>query len=776
MAKRTSQYVQVGKRKLEISNLEKVLFPEDGIIKAEIVQYYLRIAPTILNHIKGRALSLIRFPEGIAGEMFYQKNRPDWTPDWIEYAKVGTDQPKEYIVPTEDAVLVWLANLACIELHQMHSRRPDFTKPDYFVMDIDPPENYPFTKVVEIAFNIKEHISAFGYSCFAKTTGGKGIHVVIPIEQKWNFQEVFEAASDLARPFVDDNVETTLNIKKDARKGRVLIDIYRNRSSQTIVSSYSLRGRKGAPVSMPLTWDELEKVTDPGIFNIHTVVDQVIERGDAWLGMASYAAPLHTQRKAVAIKKDLPPSGKHKSPEQLKEYESKRDFARTPEPAGAKTIATGSSFVIHRHHATRLHYDLRLEENGVLRSWAVPKGMPPHPGVKRLAMQTEDHPLEYLSFEGLIPKGEYGAGQMWVFATGRYEYTKMKKDGFYFFLHGTQLEAEYRMHRTKEKEWLLERVENPQFNWLENPVSPMLAELTDAVPDSDDYLYEVKWDGIRALITINEGNIIIRSRNQNDVSRCFPELLVPEQAFRVANGVFDGEIVCPDEDGKPNFGKVIQRMKTTGEEGIRKNQSKFPVFCYLFDCLYLDGRSLVNEPLVRRREWLADAIRKNTPYRLSEAVDDGMALFEAAKRLGMEGIVAKERNSRYIAGRRNNCWLKVKVRQTTESLVIGYTKGKGDRENYFGALHLANREEGRLAYKGKVGTGFDQKTLKDVYEELKMRKRIKRPVKERPEDDSSSVWIEPFMVCEIAYSSITDNNTYREPVFIRLRPDLVPEN
>jgi bifunctional non-homologous end joining protein LigD len=775
MAKRTSQYVQIGKRRLELSNLNKVLYPDDQIIKAEMVQYYLQIAPTILTHIKGRALSLIRFPEGIEGEGFFQKNRPEWAPDWVEFVRLGSEEKKEYIMATEDAVLVWLANLACLELHQMHARRPHFDKPDYFVLDIDPPEGYPFDKVVEIALNLKDHAESFGYHPFAKTTGGKGIHIYVPVETKWSFNEVFEAASDLAKPFVEENNETTLNIKKDARKGRVLIDIYRNRTSQTIVSAYSLRGKPGAPVSMPLTWEELEKVKNPLDYNIHNTVDKVIGEGDAWEGIASYAVPLHTQRPTTHVK-ELPKSEKHKTPEQLKEYAAKRDFEKTREPKGEEVLGTGNSFVIHRHHATRLHYDLRLEEDGVLKSWAVPKGMPQRPGIKRLAVQTEDHPLEYLTFEGSIPKGEYGAGNMWVYATGKYEYTKKKKDGFYILLHGKQIEAEYRMHRTKEKEWLLERVDQPQVDWLERPVQPMLAELAEDIPESGNYLYEVKWDGIRALISIDEGRITIHSRNGNDISKCFPELLIPEQAFRATNGLFDGEIVCPDEDGRPNFHKVIQRLKTKGDASISKNRSKLPAFCYLFDCLYLDGRLLINEPLVRRREWLADSIKKNTPYRLSEAMEEGHDLFEAAKKLHMEGIMAKEKNSRYTPGKRNNCWVKVKVRKTTETLIIGFTKGKGDRDSWFGALHLAAHENGKLVYKGKVGTGFDHKTLKEVHGELQKCETTKRPVKEKPADDAQSVWISPFLVCEIQFSSVTENNTYREPVFIRLRLDLVPEN
>ena len=332
---RTSQPVQIGKRKIELSNLNKVLYPDDNIIKAEIIEYYLTIAPTILSHIKNRALSLIRFPDGIYGEQFFQKNRPKWAPDWVEYVTLGTEK-KDYMLATEEATLVWLANLACLEMHQIQSYKPHFDKPDYFVFDLDPPENYPFKKVVEIGFELKGHIESFGYNVFAKTTGGKGIHLVLPIDPKWNYDEVFEAAQLIAKPFVSKFSETTtLHLKKDARKGRVLIDIFRNRNGQTIVCPYSLRGRKGAPVSMPLTWEQLAGTTNPNVYNLKSVLQQVKKEGDAWETMAAFAVELHTKRKIVAVKKELNPSRKRKTPEQLKTYSKNRDFEKTPVPGPA---------------------------------------------------------------------------------------------------------------------------------------------------------------------------------------------------------------------------------------------------------------------------------------------------------------------------------------------------------------------------------------------------------------------------------------------------------
>lgn len=768
-----SHIVQVGKRKIEISNLKKILFPDDNVIKAEVIEYYLKIAPTILNHIKGRPLSLVRFPDGIYGEQFYQKNRPDWAPDWIEYVTLGTEA-KDYIIATEEATLVWLANLACLELHQMHSKKPQFDKPDYMVFDLDPPEGYKFTDVINIALELKPYLESFGYHPFVKTTGGKGVHVVIPIEQKYDFHKVFETAELIAKPFVEQRADTlTLQIKKAARKGRVLVDIYRIRQGQSIISPYSLRGRKGALVSMPLTWEQLDKVKNPVEFNITNVPEMVNSEGDAWEGISAYSVELHTERKsAVKKSKALKPSKKYKTPEQLDKYSKKRDFKKTPEPAAKIIEGKNNRFVVHRHHASRLHYDLRIEKDGVLKSWAVPKGLPPAPGVKRLAVQTEDHPMEYLKFEGTIPKGQYGGGDMWVYASGKYEITKDKKDGFYFRLHSPAVSGEYRIYNIKGKDYLLERIDRPQVDWLHDTIEPMLAQSKKEVPVDDLFIYEVKWDGLRVMVSVDEGKITLRSRNNMDFTKKFPELLNAEKSFRGTCGLFDGEIVCLDEDGKPDFKEVIHRMQRSSESDIERAAKKDPVYCYLFDVLFLDGRAVVNEPLIRRREWLNDAVKKDSPYRISELVEDGKGLFEAAGELGLEGIMAKDKNSKYLPGKRSDSWFKIKVRQTAESYVIGYTAGKGSRGEQFGALHLADFEKGKIIYRGKVGTGFDSKKIKEVYSELKKLKETKKPIKEKVLDEKQTIWVEPKLVCEIEYASKTKDGAYREAVFMRMRPDL----
>ena len=774
---RTSTVAQVGKRKIELSNLSKVLFPADGIVKAELIEYYHKIAPTILRHIKGRPLTLVRWPDGVDKHAFFQKNRPEWAPTWMEHVKLGSrdDEKVDYILATEDATLAWLANLAVMELHQMHSRQPHYDKPDYIVWDLDPPEGYPFKKVVELAFELKEHIERYDYNLFVKTTGGKGVHIVAPVEATCTFEQGRNAALDIAKPFVERSKTTTLEIKKGSRLGRVLIDIYRNSTYQTIVSPYSVRGRNGAPVSMPVTWEELESVTDPYVFNLRNSVERIIDKGDPWESIGAYSVPIHTQRKEKR-KPTVRKAAKNETPKELDLYAQKRSFNRTPEPAPHASAGSNTAFVVHRHHASRLHYDLRIEREDTLKCWAVPKGLPPRPGIKRMAVQTEDHPVKYLEFEGAIPKGEYGGGDMWIFARGKYEITKEKKDGFYLRLQSREMTAEYRMIHTKGKDWLCERLEPPQIDFMRDPIEPMLAQTRDKPFDSPDFIYEVKWDGIRAMISLDEGKITIRSRAQRDITQHFPELLIPEQAFRATSALFDAEIVCLTEEGHPVFENCVQRLHHRTEAAVARAKTKHPAVVYLFDCLYVDGRPIVNEPLMRRRAWLVDSVKPQQTYRVSEAIDDGIGLFEAASRMGLEGIIAKERNSIYQPGKRTPHWLKIKTQRTTHCVIFGYTKGKGERGGRFGALHLGQFKDEKLVYVGKVGTGFNEKTSKAIMAELEKLEEIPRPVKEKPLDDSVSVWVKPELVCEVQYSSRVSTSHLREPVFIRLRPDLSAED
>jgi bifunctional non-homologous end joining protein LigD len=347
--------------------------------------------------------------------------------------------------------------------------------------------------------------------------------------------------------------------------------------------------------------------------------------------------------------------------------------------------------------------------------------------------------------------------------------------GSIFRLHSPEWNAEFRMHHTKDNQWLLERVDTPQTNWLRDRIEPMLALPADQPPESQDFVYEVKWDGIRAMVTLDEGEVRIRSRNGTDITKQFPELLLADRAFRATSALVDGEIVCPDADGKPSFQNVIHRLQLKGETAIRRAMAKFPALCFVFDCLYLDGRPIVSEPLTRRREWLEDAVKQPSAYRVSTVVEEGAALLEAVRQMGLEGIMAKRRDSSYSPGKRTGAWLKIKTRQTLEFAIVGYTLGKGDRKSSFGALHLASVGRAGLKYVGKVGTGFDQRSMKAVWAELQQLRKIKRPVTTKPPDDTDSVWCEPKLLCEVQFASRTKDGRLREPVFLRLRPDLRAE-
>ncbi|MBX2817696.1 MAG: non-homologous end-joining DNA ligase [Saprospiraceae bacterium] len=766
------QLTQVGKHKIKLTNLDKVLFPESGIIKAELVNYYLQMSSTMQRYIKNRPLSLIRYPDGIDQHQFFQKDKPQWAPKWIDTVALGKTKKKEYMLANNDAVMVFLANLASVEFHVTQDKAPNNDIPNFFIFDLDPEPGQSFEQIKDIAYRLREFVDALGYRSFVKTSGGKGIHLFIPIEPVYDYDTMFAAVESIGKDFVLANPkECTLKIKKEARKGKMLIDIYRNRASQTIIAPYSVRGRKGGPVSMPMSWERLESVTSPNQFHLRNVYQIVKDEGDAWEGFASYASFLHTDTSnRTAVEVVLPESEHYKTPAQLEAYAKKRDFGKTPEPAPSVLTTDGNAFVVHRHHASSLHYDLRLEKDGTLLSWAVPKGLPHKPGIKRLAVETEPHPIQYLQFDGEIPKGEYGGGMMWIYARGKYEITKEKKNGFYFRLSSPQLEGEYRMHNTKPKEWLLERVDRDLIRILDDPMAPMLADQVKTIPrDADDYFYEVKWDGIRAIISVEEGQVIIRSRNQNDLTAQFPELCNVPASFRIANAIFDGEIVCLDAEGRPDFKRVIGRMHSKNPGRIQTASRSNPAVCYLFDCLYLDGRSLLSEPIERRRAWLKDSIKKDSSYRMSEDMADGQALYEAARGMQLEGIMAKRRGSKYAAGKRSRDWLKIKFRQTDEVYIIGFTEGQGDRIDTFGALHLAEISGPHLYYRGKVGTGFDGAKMKEIRAMLDQVERSKKPFADKTPDDAVSTWIEPTISCIIEYASLTKNGTYREPVFQSIR-------
>jgi bifunctional non-homologous end joining protein LigD len=458
--------------------------------------------------------------------------------------------------------------------------------------------------------------------------------------------------------------------------------------------------------------------------------------------------------------------------QKLKEYRRKRDPTATSEPFGNRKKNGGQPiFVVQRHDARRLHYDFRLERDGALASWAVPKGIPLEPGQRALAVHVEDHPLEYATFEGEIPKGQYGAGTVEVWDNGVYELVEEKKDGgLTVRLHGKRLEGTWALVPAKldgdPKNWLLlKKREDGAPARQRREYAPMLATLADSVPRGSGWLFEVKWDGYRALAHISQGEARLTSRKGNDLTQRFSGVAKEiAKAVKTPDCVLDGEVCALDEQGRSSFSAMQQARPGT------------PIVYFVFDLLELEGKPLVDLPLAERRTRLERLLdRRNRTVRLSEVFDDGDALLGAAKQQGLEGIMAKRADSRYAVGRRTRDWLKVKTHGRQEFIIAGYTKGQGRRAGTLGSLVLAVRRGQELDYVGNVGTGFTSEEIDKLLKKLRPLERKTPPFRELPKmpkvRKGDVVWVEPKLVCEVEFAEWTHDGRLRAPSYQGLRED-----
>jgi bifunctional non-homologous end joining protein LigD len=459
----------------------------------------------------------------------------------------------------------------------------------------------------------------------------------------------------------------------------------------------------------------------------------------------------------------------------LKDYERKRTRGKTPEPFAKGRRGKAPIFVVQRHDASRLHYDFRLERDGVLLSWAVPKGVPLEPGTQHLAVHVEDHPLSYATFAGEIPAGTYGAGTVEIWDHGTYELVEEKPNGgLTVRLHGKKLEGLWTLVPAKlsgdPKNWLLVKKKEDAPDappGRRRTYAPMLATLAETVPAGDDWLHEVKWDGYRAIVTLAGGDAELTSRNGNSLTERFkPVAKALEQAVKTPDCVLDGEVCALDDQGRASFSAMQQG---TGALVI-----------YVFDVLEIEGEPVLDLPLTDRRERLEALLdKRNRTVRLSDAFDDGEALFEAAAKQGLEGIVSKKADSRYQPGKRSRDWLKIKTQGRQELIVVGYTKGQGRRANGFGSLVLAVNEGGELRWAGNVGTGFDDKEMDRLLKKLRPLRRETSPLAEVPKmpkvRKGDVVWVEPKLVAEVRFAEWTHDGRLRAPVYVGLREDKEPE-
>ena len=391
----------------------------------------------------------------------------------------------------------------------------------------------------------------------------------------------------------------------------------------------------------------------------------------------------------------------------LGSYGGKRDFTATPEPPPGQDGAAGATnrFVIQEHHARRLHWDLRLEHDGVLASWALPKGLPEAPGDNRFAAATEDHPIEYLDFEGEIPRGQYGAGQMTVWDSGTYECLKWEPRKVEVALHGDRVEGRYALFPIEQgdspKDWMIHRMDppsDPAREPMPDGIVPMLARAGELPRPEQGWAYEIKWDGVRALAYCRPGELRLESRNLLEITDKYPELAELSRTLGSRSAILDGEIVAFAADGRPSFSALQQRMQISGSAQARRRMKATPVVYVIFDLLWLEGHALTGDPYSARRERLAELRLAGPSVQVPDyVVGHGRELLEAATEQGLEGVVAKRLTSVYQPGRRTADWIKIKRPGRQEFVVGGWLPGKGSRSRRVGALLLGVHDERRLA-------------------------------------------------------------------------------
>jgi bifunctional non-homologous end joining protein LigD len=471
--KATEGKLEIDGRVISVSNLDKVMYPETGFTKGEVIDYYIKISPALLPHLKNRPLTMKRYPDGIDGNYFYEKNAPSHTPSWIKTTYFGRntgDEPNRHILVNDLPTLVWSANMANLELHTVLSKAPKLTVPTMLVFDLDPGPPAAILESAEVAFLIKEVLDSVNLESFAKTSGSKGVQVYVPLNTPTDFETTRGFAELVALMLANQHPGRIVStMSKQVRTGRVFIDWSQNAEHKTTASVYSLRASREIPsISMPVSWKELKAAikkadADKLYFEPAEALLRVKKIGDLFEPVLTLKQKI--PRKFQAPKQKVIQKGDHS----IKAYEAKRDFTKTKEPAPAKTKKRGKKvpmFVIQKHAARRLHYDFRLEMDGVLRSWAVPNGLPTELNDKRLAVHVEDHPMNYAKFEGIIPSGNYGAGTVMVWDIGTY--TTMEEDPIkayyegklHVYLQGEKLKGEWILVKTKMREgdkdhWLL---------------------------------------------------------------------------------------------------------------------------------------------------------------------------------------------------------------------------------------------------------------------------------------------------------------------------------
>jgi bifunctional non-homologous end joining protein LigD len=842
------QTVTVEGRTIKLTNLDKVLYPLTGTTKADVISYYVQIAPVLLPHLYERPATRKRWPDGIGDgdkppTVFFNKDLAAGTPDWVPRRMIShRDHDNYYPVVNDLATLTWLAQLAALEIHVpqwQFSRAGQPQNPDRLVLDLDPGPGVSLSECAEIARLVRDILRDIGHDPVPVTSGSKGIHLYAPLDGSQTSEQATEVARELALALESEHRDRVISsMKRSDREGKVFIDWSQNNGAKTTVSPYSLRGRPHPTVAAPRTWQELES-SDLNHLTYTEVIARLAEMPDPLASMADPEAGFASSRAATLAKTGSGPVAQASAttPDKLAQYRSMRDATKTPEPVPATSAAPtagdgehqGGAFVIQEHHARRLHYDFRLERDGVLVSWAVPKAPPIDPKVNHLAVQTEDHPMEYATFEGEIPRGEYGGGSVRIWDSGTYKVHKWK-DGKevvvtlfgqpggglggvrrYALIHtgsgDGKAERNWLMHlMATDPEDLAEAARQTQPVQTDSgdamrpdtrgraadsqsrteidfpePVQPMLATLIDPKDFGDEtgWAFEMKWDGVRAMVYLAGGRVKLLSRTGRDDTAAYFDVVEDLRAIDAETAVLDGEVVVLDSAGRPRFGLLQNRINLTKPADIQRAAKVYPAQLMLFDLLHLNGESLLSKPNAERRGLLAALVQSPSGSRVHvPPIFDGdlKAALETSGQLDLEGVVAKRRDSIYQPGRRTRTWLKMKLHRTQEVIIGGWRPGKGRREGGIGSLLVGvPTEDGLSRYVGRVGSGLNDHQLDELQALLEPLARKTSPLIDVPREDARDVhWVTPSLVGEITYGELTQPGRFRHPVWRGLRTDKTP--
>jgi bifunctional non-homologous end joining protein LigD len=799
------QVVTVEGRTIKLTNLDKVLYPKTHTTKADVLSYYAQVGPTMLPHLRDRPATRKRWPDGVAEvkgvrpTVFFNKDLAAGTPDWVPRRTIShKDHDNDYPVINDLATLSWLAQLAALEIHVPQWRfgldgQPQ--NPDRLVLDLDPGPGVDLVTCAWIAQLARDILRDIGHDPVPVTSGSKGIHLYAPLDGSQTPEQATGVARELARALESDHPDLVISsMKRSERDGKVFIDWSQNNGAKTTVSPYSLRGRERPWVAAPRTWEELE---DPGLRQLEyeEVLARLTDLGDP-------LAPLAPQG-----------PDQHSLADRLATYRSMRDPTKTPEPVPAgppDQQADAFRFVIQEHHARRLHYDVRLEHDGVLASWAVPKAPPTDPKINHLAVRTEDHPMEYLTFHGTIPKGEYGAGAMRVWDTGTYRLHKWREgrevivtlfgqpDGGLGGVRKFALIHTGSGDSQPEKNWLMHLMETDPEDSVIHPqavdaprdfaeeigfpeqLEPMLATLVEAgrFGDESGWAFEMKWDGVRTIAYLAGGRVNLRSRKGRDDTRAYFEVADELTKINVETAILDGEVVVTDSAGRPNFGLLQHRINLTKPTDIDRVAKAYPAQLMLFDILELNGQSLIKKSYEERRAILEGLVpaQPGSLIQVPPTFDgDLRAAMATADRLQLEGVVAKRRNSTYQPGRRSHTWLKIKLHRVQEVVIGGWRPGQGRRSGGVGSLLMGIPTTDGLHYVGRVGSGFNDRQLDDIQARLDKLSRKTSPFIDVPREDARDAhWVTPSLVGEVTYGELTEPGRLRHPVWRGLRPDKSP--